>query len=567
MKLEVKPRRVANLAEYLPALLTIKNKPMSLDDYFVFRPVFSTNVPQRVTLRAGRQLGKTRQIAARLIVQAAVIPGSEIIVVTPLQEQSDRLSSVIFRPMLTDSPVRLMLRDDDRVGSIRRRDFTNRSIIHFTYAGQDTDRVRSLSGNILWPDEAQDVDPANLPVLFECLGAAPEPILFMSGTSKTKDTTLELAWYESSQGIWQIVCDACGFDNVCAVEGGHLLSMIGPVRDDISEEAPGTLCHRCKRPVSPRRGRWVHRFPERLREHVGLYVPQPIMPRHYASPLKWGQLVAKMNGLGNYTQAKFMQEVVGEAFDSAYKLVSVDDLKAAGRGVGPNDPRHAAARARAYRMVVLGVDWGGGGADGVSRTKVAAAGICPDGSAEVFYGRQYPPSTDRVAEGRDILEAARLVGAHLIAHDVQGAGAPSESVVNHLGWPLERLVGVAYRQSVGGRMLEYHKPAGGRFRGFYSADKAHALQFVAMAIRAGRVRFFDYDWKGTNDPGLLHDWLALVECETETPTGKAFRVIRSAAAGSDDFAHACAYGLMALWEYNVAWPDLSVVGRVGPQPD
>jgi len=557
------PAHIDNYAPYLSSMLTIKRRPMTLDDHFVFSPMFSAHMPPYLVWRAGRQIGKSRSSSGRLIIQSAAKPGHETMVVLPLQEQSDRISSVVFKPMIEDSPIQSVLGIDDTIGSVRRRQFLNGSITHFTYAWLTTERARSLTAAWLYIDEAQDMDPAHVPVLVECLSAESQPVVIVSGTSKSKSTFLEQGWERSSQGIWQIKCTACGFDNVCALEpDGHMIKMIGPVRDDISEKAPGTVCARCQRPVSPRYGRWVHRKPELARDVAGYFSPQIVMPGHYANPVKWSQLVGKMNGAAGYTTAKFYNEVLGEAFDAAYKMVGEDDLRKAARGIGPNTEADAARRARTYDIVILGVDWGGGGADGVSRTKVAAVGFPGDGSAEVFFGAQFQPSTDRVAEGREVLRLAAGLNARVIAHDYNGAGTASEAVVTHLGWPIDRICPMVYRQTIGGEMVEYQKPARNRTRGYYVLDKGKSLQFICMAIRAGRVFFFDYDYIDSNRPGLINDFTSLTQDNVDTPTGQVYRVRKLHESMTDDFAHAVNFACCAGWELTRGWPDLTRAGSI-----
>lgn len=407
------------------------------------------------------------------------------------------------------------------------------------------------------------MDGSLVPAITQCLGSYTTPVTWISGTSKTKDTYLEGEWQASSQGVWHVKCDACGFVNVCAVEPeGHMLAMIGPYRDDISERHPGTVCHRCRRPVNPRYGQWVHRYPERRAMNTGFFAPQIIFPFHFASPAKWQLLVAYMNGRHGYTTAKFYNEVLGEAYDQAYKLVSIDDLKAAAT-LGPNTRAEAARRCTKYQTVVLGVDWGGGGDDGVSRTKGAAVGLTPDGVADVFFGFAFQPSTDRIAEAKEILQLARLCRAQLIAHDAGGGiGTASEAALVHFGWPERQLVPMVYQGTYGSEMVQRHPPRPHETRGHYSLHKSKTLQFLAMAIRYKRVRFFQYDYQDVNDPGLLHDFLALVEDKVDTPTGGTYRIRRASKTMSDDFSAATNYATACLWEYTNSWPGLVTAGAV-----
>jgi hypothetical protein len=552
------PDNPGTLEDLLPALLTVERAPMTLADHAVFGPLFSTWVPRTTVVVAGRQIGKTHQICGRILLQAVLEPGHKTLTVLPLEQQADRLSHLIFRPMTLDSPLRHELwRDRGRAMSVRMHRYDNGSITHFLYATDDPDRIRGLTGTRwLYIDEAQDMDATIVPVLIAATDAWKHPTTLISGTAKTKDTYLYDNWSNSSQGVWHVRCGTCGFDNVCCLEpDGHLIALIGPPRDDVSEARPGTLCKRCRAPVNPRYGRWVHRYPEKCDRISGYHVPQVIMPGHFASASKWGDLVEKMNGGMGYTQGKFYNEVLGEPFDMALKLVGRDDLRRAAQTVGANAIEDARVNRSRYPVVFLGVDWGGGGEDGVSRTKVAACGLYADGRVHVFYGAQFPPSTDSVAEAKEIVKIAGALSVTGIAHDFNGAGTVAESVLTHLGWPVNRLAPMRYHSYPGARMLSRMNQPGARPH--YQLDKGRTLQFLCNAIRYDRVRFFDYDYIDEHRPGLLNDFVHLVGFTVDTPSGSVYRVRKQSASVSDDFAHAVNYGCCAVWEAANQWPNLA----------
>lgn len=552
---------VTNFSAHLSMLLTVERKPMTLDDRAPFRALFSTYQPPAVTWRGSRQIGKTHTIAAKLILRMAEVPGHKTLVLLPLQEHSDRMSGLIYKPMVEDSPIRAILGVKTAIGSVRRIHCDNGSLTHFSYCYGDPTRVRQISCSWIYFDEAQDLDPNDIPVIREVLSSKEEEVIINSGTSKSKQTYLEQRWEKSSQGIWTIKCTACGRDNRLCLDDGDVLETINPDASKVCEKTPGIWCRGCKAAINPRLGRWVHRYPERCRDHVGYHAPQSAFPFHACDPSKWAIFLSKQAGEGGYTTAKFYNEVLGEAYDMAYKLVSQDDLKAVAKGIGPNDLAHAIRRSTLYPMVVVGVDWGGCGVDGVSRTKLAAVGIQPNGTAEVFFGAQFQPSTDSLAEGREVLRLAALLNATLLAHDYNGAVA-REHIINSLGWPVQRLVPMVYRQVIGGEMIEFQKPMKARTRGYYVMDKGRTLQFLCMAIRARRITFFDYDYRDENSPGLLNDFTALVEDRIETPTGGGYRVRKLHESMTDDFAHAVNFACAAGWEMTNGWPDLSRAGTV-----
>jgi phage terminase large subunit GpA-like protein len=106
------------------------------------------------------------------------------------------------------------------------------------------------------------MDPDLIPVIREVMSHSKWGISWFTGTPKTEDNAIEKQWQRSSQAEWFIKCEACNHYNI-PHKDYDLVKMIGPVRDDISEERPAVVCAKCSRPVQPRKGRWVHQRPER----------------------------------------------------------------------------------------------------------------------------------------------------------------------------------------------------------------------------------------------------------------------------------------------------------------
>jgi hypothetical protein len=82
------------------------------------------------------------------------------------------------------------------------------------------------------------------------------------------------------------------------------------------------------------------------------------------------------------------------------------------------------------------------------------------------------------------------------------------------------------------------------------------LLYVTMFIKLGRLRFFKWDFRDTDQPGLIHDFLALVENKVETKQASDIYTIVRATGLSDDFAQAVNIGCAALW-YPNKYPDFS----------
>ena len=98
-------------------------------------------------------------------------------------------------------------------------------------------------------------------------------------------------------------------------------------------------------------------------------------------------------------------------------------------------------------------------------------------------------------------------------------------------------------------------------------DKARSLNYTCQFIKSGVVRFFQYDYKGSEDQGLLHDFLNLIEDKSESAVGRdSYKILRDP-AGPDDFAQAVNMGAMMLCHMTGRWPDLSKYEEVELGPD
>jgi hypothetical protein len=104
-------------------------------------------------------------------------------------------------------------------------------------------------------------------------------------------------------------------------------------------------------------------------------------------------------------------------------------------------------------------------------------------------------------------------------------------------------------------------------RMYYQCDKARSLVLTCELIRYGKLKFFEYDHKGSAHAGLLHDFLALIEDSVESPTrSHMMKIIRDEKVGPDDFAHAVNIGCMAMFHLRGQYPDMAVAARIAVDP-
>lgn len=558
------------LKPLLPLLLEIRGKPYHLNDHFPFAPFFRTRMPRRTLLKTGRQVSKSTSLAAQGVLFSNCIPYFSTLYITPLFEMVRRFSQNYVRPFIETSPVVDLFMGATTINSVLQRSFKNRSQMLFSFAYQDAERTRGISADKNVIDEVQDMDISFLPVIHETISASKEwGLIQYAGTPKTLDNTIEQLWQDSSMAEWMVKCRNCKHWNIPSIDY-DLVDMIGHYHDEISEECPGVVCAKCRRPVNPRpvsqkgTGRWVHRIKERRWSSAGYHVPQIIMPMHYADPEKWEILVGKKQGRGNTPINVFMNEVCGESYDSGSKLVTVSDLRRAASLPWSRDIEEAKKHIDNYAYKIVAVDWGGGGVKGgksvmeyQSYTAIAVMGMSPEGRIDVLYGYRSLHPHNHVREAKVILGVMNHFKCSHLVHDYTGAGAIRETVMNHAGLPMKNIIPIAYTGPAKGNILQFKAGTVLHPRDHYNMAKARSLNFTCQFIKSGVIRFFQYDYVDSGEQGLLHDFLYLIEDKTETGFGRdRYQILRDP-AGPDDFAQAVNMGTMMLCHMTNKWPNLA----------
>lgn len=542
----------------LPLLLNLKGKPYTIQDHFPFAPVFRNRRPRKIVLKTGRQVSKSTSLAADGVVTTVLHPFFTTLYVTPLFEQVRRFSNNYVRPFVEESPLKSLWLDRNSEQNVLQRSFKNYSKMQFSYALLDADRIRGITADKVAIDEVQDMDSAHIPIILETMSYSKFELSQYTGTPKTLDNTLEGLWQQSSQAEWFVPCFSCNHQNIPSMDY-DMEKMLGPVREDISVNKPATVCAKCSRSINPRFGRWVHKHPEKRWDFAGYHVPQVIMPIHYESVDKWSTLIGKRDGWESQPHI-FYNEVLGESYDIGQKLVTLSELKAAACLPWENNPiepeNKALEACKSYSKRILAVDWGGGGEAGISLTTIAVLGMTPAGGIDVLWGKRLRTPHDHLGEAEEVLHWYKRFQCNILAHDYTGAGTLRETFIVQAGLPLERIMPVAYVRAATKAPM-YHVPKTELHpRDHYRVDKTRMLLYVTMFIKLGRLRFFKWDFKDTDQPGLIHDFLALVENKVETRTASDIYTIIRAAGLSDDFAQAVNIGCAALW-YPNKYPDFS----------
>lgn len=570
------------LEPMLPLLLSIRGKPYHLRDHFPFAPFFRTRMPRKTLLKTGRQVSKSTSLAAQGVLFSNCIPYFSTLYLTPLFEMIRRFSQNYVAEFIEGSPVGKLFSGDSTINNVLQRSFKNRSKMVFSFAYLDAERTRGISADKNCIDEVQDMDINFLPIIHETISASRDwGIIQYAGTPKTRDNTIERLWTDTSMAEWVIKCPhpGCRHWNIPALEH-DLIKMIGPDREDISDTAPGVICAKCAKPINPRppsmggTGRWEHRHKDKRWQFAGYHVPQIVMPMHYGSREKWQTLIGKMEGKGNVPRHVFYNEVCGESWDSGAKLITETDLKRACNLPWPRDADEACKHVDEYIYRFVSVDWGGGGVSKgrsdlalQSYTSIAVLGLSPNGQVHVLYGFRSLSPHEHVREAKLILGIMSAFKCSHVVHDYTGAGTVRETVMVQAGLNFNNILPVAYTGPAKDGIIVFKPATDLHPRSHYTMDRNRALNYCCQFIKSNVIRFFQYDYRGSEDVGLIRDFLNLIEDKKSGGSGRdSYKILRDP-AGPDDFAQAVTMGTMMLFQMAGHWPDLAAYENVEVSSD
>jgi hypothetical protein len=235
--------------------------------------------------------------------------------------------------------------------------------------------------------------------------------------------------------------------------------------------------------------------------------------------------------------------------------VTEDNLKSAAVLDHQNELNEALAWSKnRYRQIFLGVDWGGGGVKEVSRTVVAVIGIRPGGKYETPYIEEFLASSEGHEQAARVLDLFSMFGATHIGHDYGGAGQNREDLLIQFGFPIDRLVPLAYVRATAQPMITTRSADGHGSRSYYAYDKTRSLLTLAEMIKTRLITFPQYQ----SCEALLKQFLAL-QNETTTPKrGGAFNLVTTPPDTPDDVPQAINFGLGAAYRVMDEYPNLAV---------
>lgn len=509
--LTAKPSQIAR------ALLTLKGKPLNLDDYLPFQTLYDI-APPELTIMASRQIGKSVSMAASTVSNGIMRPFFTTLYIAPLSGQTSRFSSAYIDPFLASPVIRRHFVDSSSKKNVFQKSLNNGSTIYLAYAmtEQDADRVRGASADQMLLDEMQDLSYEAIPILGETLSASDYNLKRYTGTAKTVNNGLTLMFNRSSMCEWATKCDHCGKYTI-PMDFETCMKMIQGV--------DGPACAHCGKYIDVYRGKWVAAKPL-IKDHLGFHVPQMIIGAR-TKPKKWTELRNKVLGsLGvkQYSGQKIANEVFGVPSGIGGRIFTVREAMACCntqvQGWDTAFPRDN----RNIVVTVLGVDWSVSGSTN-SYTVISILGYDSQGKCYLLYSQKLD-SIDILDQVRRVEELYYKFECSIVGSD-RGVGVlQGQLMKRHLGDDRVAMCNYVSAKT----HLRWDKDGL-----YYSADRTMNMDTMILKAKMGIKRFETPCWNLTSE--FWED--ALNVFEEESATGR--RLYRKDQDLCDDWLHSVVF--------------------------
>lgn len=495
-------------SDFAQRLLCLDGNPFSLRDYPFF-PAIYDGLYQGLLLKCGRQVAKSTTLCNFTISESIGIPHFKTLFVAPSQEQTQRFSNTRLAKVVHYSPlVRRHFISKEFSDRTMLRMFKNGSEVALSYACDNPDRARGVSADRLLYDEVQDIlYESVIPVINECMGNSEYGYETYAGTPKTMENTIEYLWSISSKTEWIMCCEGC--NSWSFIESAQAIGKTGPI------------CIKCGHDLNPRAGQWYDFNPGSSLK--GFHISQPMLPRNMEKPERWQRILDKLD---RYSDTKFKNEVLGISDSLGARIIGKDELEnlCLDYDVYRTPP---AGSLQKLKGVVAGIDWSGGGTEGVSRTVLWIWGITPEDRLRTLYHRIYPV-TSPVSIVDDVVEVLQAYGVKLVIGDRGEGHLANDLIRKHLG--KHRVHQVHYGNQA--------SPLSWNEKGeFYTADRTTLMDNYFMVLKRAGVEY----------PRLTYMQEAIADIlniyEEVTTQGK--KVWRHAPTMPDDAFHAQLFGWLA----------------------
>jgi hypothetical protein len=295
--------------------------PISFGAARSYLPPIYNDSSKHVLMKFGRQTEKSTTIGNIALTQTTLLPGFRTLIVHPAAQQSKTFSEDRLKLPLRVSPYLRQFYPKNDQSIFHKRTFVKSSIM-LRYAFLSAGRIRGIPADMLIIDEFQDILRDLIPVIEQVCFHSEHKIYLYSGTPLTEDNIMEEYWRKrSTMGEWAVPCRHHGTPKDKSSWYWNILTVknIGKT---------GVICDKCGRSIDPQdpEARWVMlQSPKGREEKIswsGYHVPQLVL--HFMKKAEnWAELLRKLN---TYSEAEFMNEVMGESCSNADIPITKDEV-------------------------------------------------------------------------------------------------------------------------------------------------------------------------------------------------------------------------------------------------
>lgn len=408
-----------NRHSWCQEFIQLKGRPLS----FLGRPYLEQiykSPERRIVLRCSRQVEKTTFICNTVIHAAVCLPGVHIVVVFPRHEQAKVFAKSRLLPMIEHSPIpkRLLLGQAARKPQVFHMQFRNQSEVYIRAAYHTADAARGIDGDFLLIDEYQDIAPGDLPILEETLSHSPHRRVVLTGTPKTIDNHLEVAFNRSTAKEWQVPCPA-----------GHLVRL-----DEECFGIDGPICPDCGASIDPSQGIWVARNPD-SKWGDGFTL------NHLATP--WLSYPDLLERRATYDAARFRNECLGLPTFLGDHIVTRQEVEAC-CGELPLAQSWDDVPPEGRGRLIAGIDWGGGSH---SATVLVIGYLREDDQFVVVFWERLPIREEPDDIVKALVRRCHAFQVPVVAADGGGNGSVYNNLLLHALPRLSGMYAIYYSQS------------------------------------------------------------------------------------------------------------------------
>ena len=312
-----------NPIEWLETCRYLDNRPISFDKQpWIVNMLMESDRWQ--VWQTGRQIAKSTSLVNLMLAFGCNVRNLRQLYVAPTYNQARLFSSDRLRPAILESPpIHNNYWSKRCTDQVRIRSLSTGSQMLMAHCFHSADSVRGASSHVLMLDELQDLMLETVIVLEETLSAAERMEMLPGhedfvnvrrycGTPKSFETALQHFWDRSTQNEWFVPCRSCGGADL------HYWNVLGD--KNVAQE--GLVCDRCGKPIDWVEGEWVMKYPDAM--WTGWHVSQLMATKPHGW-IEWDSIWDKKV---RYLPHLFANEVLGIAFDSGMRPVSLDQIKA-----------------------------------------------------------------------------------------------------------------------------------------------------------------------------------------------------------------------------------------------